>query len=303
MPAIASRLAATVAASLFASSLALTSNAPAAPAPAAQAPATLAALEARIAALETRLAKSELETQRAQDRGAVENLFAHYMYLHNTFQDEKIKALWAKRGTPGMSAQYSNLGVYTSYDSIMAYHSGRPTPIGKLIFHYLTTPLVEVAGDGRTAKGRWIAAGVESGLTTAEVAAKAPPFLFEKAEADGNEVHGKKVWAHWVQVQYGVDFIRQDGEWKILHFRCFEVSRARFDKNWIALAAEVQDSSANNAFNADLMYLGDDGRPVFMPKVDGPPKSLSYAYRPDAAMAPDVPIPVPYRTLSDTFEY
>jgi hypothetical protein len=269
----------------------------------APAPHTLEALEARIAALESRVATAELEARQARDRGAVENVFSHYMYLHNTFQDERIKALWAKRGTPGVSAQYSNLGVYTNYDSIMAYHSGRPTPVGKLVFHYLTTPLIEVAADGKTAKGRWIAAGVESGLMTPKVAAKAPAFLFEKAEADGNEVHGRKVWAHWVQMQYGVDFIRQDGEWKILHFRCFEVSRARFDKNWIALAAEVQDSSANSAFNADLMYLGDDGKPVFMPKVDGPPKSLSFAYRPDAALAPDVPIPVPYRTLSETFEY
>jgi hypothetical protein len=295
VPTSASRLSAAVAATLLFCCSAVAADSPAAP--------TLATLEARIAALESRVATAELEARGARDRGDVENLFSHYMYLHNTFQDERIKALWAKRGTPGMSAQYSNLGVYTNYDSIMAYHSGRPTPTGKLIFHYLTTPLIEVAADGRTAKGRWIAAGVESGLMTPDVAAKAPAFLFEKAEADGNEVHGKKVWAHWVQMQYGVDFIRQDGAWKILHFRCFEVSRARFDKNWIALAAEMQDSSANSAFNADLMYLGDDGKPVFMPKVDGPPKSLTYSYRPDAAMQPDVPIPVPYRTLSDTFEY
>ena len=291
----ASRLTAAATAALLACCTAVAADAPAAH--------SIEALEARIAALEDRVAHAVHAAQAALDRGAVENVFARYMYLHNTVQDEKIKALWAKRGTPGMSAQYSNLGVYTNYDSIMAYHSGRPTPTGKLVFHYLTTPLVEIAADGRTAKGRWIAAGVESGLMTPEVAARAPAYLFEKAEADGNEVHGKKVWAHWVQMQYGVDFIHQDGEWKILHFRCFEVSRARFDKNWIALAAEVQDSSANSAFNADLMYLGDDGKPVYMPKVDAPPKSLAYAYRPDAAMAPDVPIPVPYRTLSETFEY
>lgn len=260
-------------------------------------------LEARLAALEARVATAEREAQRARDRGQVENVFARYMYLHNTFQDEKIKALWAKRGTPGVSAQYSNLGVYTNYDSIMAHHSGRPSPVGKLVFHYITTPLVEIAEDGQTAKGRWIAAGVESGLMSPQQAAHAPAFLFEKFEAEGNEVRGRKVWAHWVQMQYGLDFIRQDGQWKILHFRCFEVSRARFDKNWIALAAEVQDSTANSAFNADLMYLGEDGKPVFMPKVDGPPKSLAHPYRPDAAMQPDVPLPMPYRTLSETFEY
>jgi hypothetical protein len=40
-----------------------------------------------------------------------------------------------------------------------------------------------------------------------------------------------------------------------------------------------------------------------MPKVDGPPKSLSYPYRPDAAMQPDPRLPVPYQTFSETFEY
>jgi hypothetical protein len=295
MSSLAHRLSAGVAGALLACCTAMAGEAPAA--------ATIAALEARLAALEARVTTAERDARDARDRGAVENVFAHYMYLHNSFQDEKIKALWAKRGTPGMSAQYSNLGVYTTYDSIMAYHSGRPSPVGKRIFHYLTTPLIEIAADGQTAKGRWIAAGVESGLMSPELAAKAPAFLFERDEASGNEVHGKKVWAHWVQMQYGVDFIRQDGQWKILHFRCFEVSRARFDKNWIALAAQVQDSSANDAFNADLMYLGDDGKPVFMPKTDGPPKSLTYPYRPDAAIQPDVPLPVPYQTLSETFEY
>jgi len=160
-----------------------------------------------------------------------------------------------------------------------------------------------VAEDRRTAKGIWIAAGVESGLTSEQQAANAPDYLFEKGEQAGNSVHGRRVWAHWVQMKYGVDFIRQDGAWRIWHFRCFEISRARFDKNWIALAAEIQDSTKNNQFNADLMYLGEDGQPVFMPKPDGPPKTLAYPYRPDAAMSLEPPLPVPYRTMSDTFEY
>jgi hypothetical protein len=266
--------------------------------------AQITALEARITQLESRLAEADRVAERARDRGDIENVFAHYMYLHNAFQDEQIKALWAKRGTPGVSAQYSNVGVYTNYDKIMAYHSGRPTPVGKLVFHYLTTPMIEVADDGQTAKGVWIAAGVESGLMSPEQAAKAPEFLFEKGERTGNEVHGKRVWAHWVQMKYPIDFIRQDGQWKIWHFRCLEISRARFDQNWIATAAEVQDSAKNSEFNADLMYLGDDGKPVFMPKPDAPAKSLAYPYRPDAAMDHDMPpLPVPYRTFSETFEY
>ena len=83
----------------------------------------------------------------------------------------------------------------------------------------------------------------------------------------------------------------------------YEVSRARFDKNWIAMAAEVQDNAGNDKFNADLMYLGEDGKPVFMPKADGPPKSLAYPYRPDHSMTLDPVPPAPYKTFKDTFEY
>ena len=56
-------------------------------------------------------------------------------------------------------------GVYTDYDSIMAYHTGRPSPKGKLILHYTTTPAIEIAEDGKTAKGFWVMAGIESGTT------------------------------------------------------------------------------------------------------------------------------------------
>ncbi len=263
----------------------------------------IARLEARLATLEERLRVADQKAQAAVDRGAVENVFSNYMYLHNAFHDEEIKKLWAKRGTPDMSAQYSNLGVYTNYDSIMAYHSGRPDPVGKLIFHYVTTPSIQIAGDGKTAKGLWIVAGVESGLMTQQQAAHAPSYLFEQNETGGTEVHGKRVWAHWLQIKYGVDFIRQDGEWKIWHFRCFEISRARFDRNWISLAAEIQDDAANNKFNADLMYLGEDGKPVYMPPVDGPPKSLAYPYRPDGRIELQPALPTPYDTFSHTTPY
>ncbi|KAG5816700.1 hypothetical protein H9Q74_010990 [Fusarium xylarioides] len=98
--------------------------------------------------IEERLAAVEKLAQRAYDRGEVENVFSKYMHLHNVFQDEEIKGLWVKQGTPGVHEQYTNVGVYTDYNSIMAYHSGQPSPPGKLILHKTTTPLIEVAGNG-----------------------------------------------------------------------------------------------------------------------------------------------------------
>ncbi len=251
--------------------------------------------DARIAVLEQQVAALAIKAQSAQDRGEVENLFSRYMYLHNAFLDPQIIPLWAKKGTPGVRAQYSNNGVYTNWDNIMAYHAQRPTPKGKLTYHYVASPLIEVAADGKTAKGMWVMSGVESGLTDLEAAKLAPDFMFEKDVL----VDGKRVWMHEVLVKYGVDFIKQDGVWKIWHFHCFEIARSPHGMGWIPFAARSQ----NNPFSDDLMYFGEDGRPVMMPKPDGPVTMRNNPYRTDTGQTLDAPPPVPYRTMSETFEY
>ena len=79
------------------------------------------------------------------------------------------------------------------------------------------------------------------------------------------EVLGKKVWAHWVWCKYAIDFLKQDGEWKFWKFRCYELARAPFEENWVSFGLKNQ-----GAFDLDLMYFGDDGKPVFMPPADEP---------------------------------
>ena len=268
--------------------LAATALALAAPAAAQTADPRIAALEAKVAALAT-LAQS------SQDRGEVENLFSRYMYLHNAFHDPEIVPLWVKKGTPDVRAQYSNNGVYTDWDNIMSYHAQRPNPPGKLTFHFVTTPLIEVAADGRTAKGLWVMSGLESGVTAPEAAKMAPDFMYEK----GVTVDGKRVWMHTVFVKYGVDFLKQDGVWKIWHFHCFEVARSPHGLGWIPFAAQSQ----NNPFSDDLMYFGENGKPVLMPKPDGPVVMRNNPYRTDRGQTLDAPPPVPYRTFSETFAY
>lgn len=250
---------------------------------------------AEIAALKAEVTQLRATAQNARDRGDVQNLFSRYMYLHNAFRDPEIIPLWAKKGTPGLRAQYSNNGVYTSWESITGYHAQRPNPKGKLIFHYLASPLIEVAADGQTAKGLFVMAGVESGLTDVEAAKKAPDFMFVKDMM----IDGKRVWMHEIMVKYGVDFIRQDGQWKILHLHCYEVARSPHGMGWIPFAAKSQD----NPFADDLMYFGEDGNPVMMPKPDAPVTMRNNPYRTDTGQTLDAPPPVPYRTFSETFEY
>jgi len=251
------------------------------------------------AALEEKYAALDHAVERLRARGEVENVFSRYQYLHSFFLDEQIiDELWVKKGTPGISAQYTNSGIYNTWDSVMEYHRDRPSPEGKLLVHFTTSPLIEVAGDGQTAKGVWIVAGVESGLSDPAAAEKAPAAMFEPGL-----VEGKKVWAHWIQVRYYLDFLKQDGKWRIWHFRAAEISRAPFSQNWIAFASAMQASKEHAEFHNDIAYMGENGEPVFMPPVDALPKSTANSYRTDRAMELVPELPEPYRTFSETFEY
>ena len=77
------------------------------------------------------------------------------------------------------------------------------------------------------------------------------------ALATKDEVDGRKVWAHWVWAKYGLDFLKQDGEWRIWHFRCYEVARAPFNRDWISFAGDNQHSH-----DSQLAWFGDDGKPA-----------------------------------------
>jgi hypothetical protein len=248
-------------------------------------------LEQRLAEMEVRLAAAELTATRAQDRGDVENVFSRYMHYHNAFEDERIvDELWV-RGTEGVRSQYNNDGVYTEWDTIMAYHRGRPHPVGKLILHYTTTPVIEVAANGTTAKGPWLMAGIESDITEPAEAAHVPGFFFTP-----REVEGRKIWAHWVWCKYGIDFVKQDGQWRIWRFRCYELARAPFDEDWISFAAHERAE-----YEAKLMYFGEDGAPVFMPPVDGPTVTTASPYRIGGRQELVPEPPQPYARFEDTF--
>ena len=65
---------------------------------------------------------------------------------------------------------------------------------GNMNLHTLTTPVIEVADDGKTAKGLWISPGVEC--------PRVPLF-------------GGEHQAAWCWIKYGVDFAKEDGKWKV----------------------------------------------------------------------------------------
>lgn len=158
----------------------------------------------------------EEKVQRALDYQEVQNVMSKHMYLYGACKhQEEIDQCWAMK-QPDVRWTYNGC-VYEGEDFIKFYVTGWEDRImahqeevakwypadvvmenagmGSIRAHVQTTPIIEIAGDGKTAKGVWYSNGLCAWI-------------------DGNT--GKPFSAN-VWEKYGVDFIKEDGQWRIWH--------------------------------------------------------------------------------------
>lgn len=163
--------------------------------------------------VEKRLAQLENELERLKAVKEINDLMAKYEYYHCSGMFPEHADLFAKRDDS--IAQVGTWGFYKGWDSIHRLYAGVHMARGDagpgfLMEHHLTTPLVEVAGDGKTAKGVWMSPGHET-----------------NPDRKTGEIR-----ATWCWVKYGCDFIKEDGRWKIWHLFVFLTLWADFYKSW-----------------------------------------------------------------------
>ena len=125
--------------------------------------------------------------------------------------------------TEGTQAVIEKYGTYRGKDQLHAYFVDYYQKIGGgegcFIEHELTTPVVEVAEDGLTAKAMFISEGV---------LAIAPGDWMETHEVS------KAVWqiGPWY-----MEFIRENGAWKIWHLTVYDEIDTPYEQSW----SEFQD--------------------------------------------------------------
>lgn len=225
--------------------------------------------------------------QRHEDYIEIQNLMSLRSHYHAVSDKMGEFALWARRpdivwgtaagyriGYEHVREQYTN-GVKQQQDRLEAMIKAHPEiqnspdnlAVGTLVTHALETPLIEVAGDGKTAKAVWHTFGPMVNST--------PEGSFTLTLA---------------MEKYGVDFIKENGQWRIWH------------------AIVVND------FNAPM------GQPLPLPKppvanqgqqgpVEGTilPRDIKVDLYHQIAPTVTPQIfpkpPVPYRTFSETFSY
>lgn len=141
------------------------------------------------------------------------------IYIANEMRKEELENLWVQEPEHKKSASFGrNTGYYVGMDSIYQYYvthhmeerakllekmhaadssieeTTENLHLGCLASHPVSTGLVELAGDGKTAKGMWYS-----------IAQETEPNLDGTAKA------------LWMPEKIAVDFVKEGDSWKIWH--------------------------------------------------------------------------------------
>jgi hypothetical protein len=186
-------------------------------------------------------------------------LINYYVTYFDTFRAVDLKAFVEK-----------HLQVAETKDNLGA---------GTSMFHTNSTPAIEIAGDGKTAKGIWYSVGQ---VTQTPGGKQSPTYVWE-----------------W----YGVGFIKVDGKWKIWHFMVMTDWSAGAGQSW----AEDERMAQGGGFRGQSASGGQGGLSGQPGESSGKPApTIQNTKGRPAAFAPPsetLKIPVPYQTFRETFSY
>jgi hypothetical protein len=187
---------------------------------------------------------AEQKTQRVLDYMDIQNVMAKHSYYYAAQEQWKeLDEVWSKKKD---DISYGhNDGYYVGRKSVEAYYGAKNENrrkqtlqsvnklfpdikdvkenegVGDLVMHTLTTPYIEIAEDGQTAKGVWMSVGLCSGVGK-----------------DG------KLNAIWLWEKFATDFVKEDGQWKIWHFQIYSDVIGNVDQAMLSMFAQQGQGAA-----------------------------------------------------------
>jgi len=205
------------------------------------------------------------EIERLHAVNEINNLMSKYEYLHVNEKHDEVIQLYAKKA-PDVRVYFGQLGYWEGHDApdrAWSLLKRRPMEerIGQIHFHPTCNPYVIVSGDGKTAKGVWVTDGIEC------------PKI------------GDQLIPLWSWATYGVDFIKEDGEWKFWHFHIYRLFMSEYNHPWTTVEGWNPDRVSD--------HVPDDI------KMDGPGID-DYPYRVDSLTVVKPDLPEPYEKWEDT---
>jgi hypothetical protein len=242
-----------------------------------------------------------------------QNLMSIHNYYHGVNHNlEELDAIWVKEdGAYAKTATFSQPGgVWEGIDLIKVFYGNPKTknpnqslkemiknepstfPVGSMGIHLNTTPIIVVAGDGKSAKGIWYSPG--------------PIFSFTgQKDKDGNELAGGSVFFE----KYGVDFVKEGGEWKIWHIQMYydyvfdatgDWSKPLARKQGQGQPPDDQKGKADQKGEKAAAPSGDMPQQVKSTRANPNPYAQ---WSPTRVSVMEPKIPAPYYTFSETFSY
>ena len=171
-------------------------------------------------------------------------------------------------------AVYAHTAYYTDFmkkafpDRMEKLSEEEQFGAGSMDVRPMSTPVIEIASDGGTAKGIWYSRGTYNDVTP----------------------QGPLSW--WELAVYACDFIREDGVWKIWHMQNLTDIHVPGGRSW-----GVKDPEPF----PDLPEFA--GAEPFVEPAPNRPETLYTAYYPGRPFQKLPEPPVPYETFSETFSY
>ena len=233
--------------------------------------------------------KEDLLT-RWEIRREVQNIMGKYSQSYCVKQEGALGQFWSKRDDVSLGlnngwyiGQKAVLGYYAAIEAETALASrliaarfpkkleGKSEEelfgVGQISYRPIDTQVVEVADDLQTAKGLWVVRGLVERITTAGPV------------------------SYWDFSYWAVDFLLEDGTWKIWHMQdLHEIDK----QQGLNLTDQEPPLPEDPAFSemASVRYPE--------PTV---PCVLRETYRADRPFTPSPRVPEPYKTFAETFSY
>jgi len=196
----------------------------------AQAP----AVAERLAADHARLAAIQQRSGRIGDIDEIENLQRTYGYYTDKMLWEQVVDLFTEEAT----LEIGSSGVYAGKQHIRKYlyslSDGKQGPLtGVLYEHLQLQPVITLAADGRSARGRWRAL-IQTG------------------------VYGAGSGGQWGEGPYENEYLKQDGVWKISRLHWYATFMAPYEGGWFRVDDHaVQAYSSGRGVSPDRPVSGD----------------------------------------------
>lgn len=167
--------------------------------------------------LEEKIDRLTALMQREQDAREIQNIVSKMAYLYEAaMYEERLK--YIARKTPGVTVEIGARGVFEGYEgarhtmvdvekSFERSHAAGMRKVypdvkfgsdhaGQFESELIGTPVIEVAGDGRTARGEWLS-------------------LMAVGKTHEEDPKPQALWIWW---KTAIDFVKEDGEWKVWHY-------------------------------------------------------------------------------------